>query len=112
MDNNSRKECSCLGRAINAIAPVTAKPNRSQGRRDPIIKASWITNAILNMTNDDRTRYFTLMARFNQLGRLLPSKIDLIGSLPKRLSAKLILAEMATVRREMDAIATRAEKRK
>ena len=58
---------------------------------------------------DDRKRkYFALMERYNQLGRLLPAPDDLDANDAAAVaSARLVLAEMNATQTKMDALSKR-----
>jgi hypothetical protein len=61
-------------------------------------------------TNEERkARFFELMARFCQLGRLLPPAPEIEDG-ERHDDAKVILAEMKTVKAEMDAILKAAKR--
>jgi hypothetical protein len=54
---------------------------------------------------DRKARFFSLMARFNQLGRLLPAPDDLdTDDAPAVAEAKVVIAEMNKTQSEMDAL--------
>ena len=58
------------------------------------------------MTEAERkSEFFTLVNRFNQLGRLLPPDIDTTNIA----SAQLIIAEMNKTRRKIDALLGRVK---
>jgi hypothetical protein len=60
------------------------------------------------MTNSDdrKARFFSLMARYNELGRLLPA-LDDLDTDDAVADAKLVIAEMSKVQAEMDALLER-----
>ena len=60
------------------------------------------------MTNSDdrKARFFSLMARYNELGRLLPA-LDDLDTDDAAADAKLVIAEMSKVQAEMDALLER-----
>jgi hypothetical protein len=54
---------------------------------------------------DRKARFFSLMARFNQLGRLLPAPDDLgTDDAAAVAEAKVVIAEMNKTQSEMDAL--------
>jgi hypothetical protein len=58
--------------------------------------------------DDRKQKYFALMARYNQLGRLLPAPDDLDPDDPTAVAeAGLILAEMNATQTKMDALPKR-----
>jgi hypothetical protein len=62
------------------------------------------------MTHGDerKQKYFALMGRYNQLGRLLPAPDDLDADDPAAVAeARLILAEMNATQAKMDALSKR-----
>jgi hypothetical protein len=57
------------------------------------------------MTPDDRKKFFALMARHNEIGALLPAEGDFDPTDAAQVAeAKMILAEMAKVKAELDAM--------
>ena len=57
---------------------------------------------------DRKQKYFALMARYNQLGRLLPAPDDLDPDDAAAVAeARLILAEMNATQAKMDALSKR-----
>ena len=50
-----------------------------------------------------KSRFFELLTRYSALGRLLPSK-DEVEAGESHAGARMILAEMASVQREIEAI--------
>ncbi len=57
-----------------------------------------------------KVRYFELMERYCQLGRLLPSEDEIQEDRMKSAEAKVVLAEMSKTKAAMDAIAKRVGK--
>jgi hypothetical protein len=58
--------------------------------------------------DDRKQKYFALMARYNQLGRLLPTPDDLDADDAAAVAeARLILAEMNATQAKMDALSNR-----
>jgi len=51
-----------------------------------------------------REQVLALMARFNSLGRLMPSEDDVRDDANERATAGLILAEMGAVQAQIDAL--------
>ena len=57
---------------------------------------------------DRKRKYFALMARYNQLGRMLPALEDVAAGDPAAVAeARLILAEMNATQAKMDALSKR-----
>jgi hypothetical protein len=57
------------------------------------------------MTPDRKAKFFALMARYNQIGSLLPEEENLdLTNAAAVAEAKMILVEMAKVKAELDAM--------
>jgi hypothetical protein len=92
------------GHTGDETAPLAAKPRRPENCDTPAAQIGTTTVGSLMTRAEHKVKFFALMARFNQLGRLLPDPDDLETSDAATAEVNMILTEMKKTQAELDAM--------